>query len=300
MGGRVMIGRIGVVLFFLMAGYLTVTSRENRNIKQYLFNRFVRLYPVYWFLMFLFIFVGGMIPFWQILVNMTMLAEFLRSFAKPVIPSTWMMPMMLTFFVMIAFTGVKFFTRSRTRALMTLIFIMTLALIAGYIRFRIGRRIPTAFFFLTAVAFIGMYYYEMTHSGTITPLTFLYALIIFEVFFVISVYLSYYVPLPGASRPIAYITSYNFGLFIFFVMAKLKFSFYPLSKLGDISFIIFLSMDVLYGFMVKYFPAEILNYNPYVNFLIRFSLVAIFSYLVTKFVERPLIKYSKSIESKLA
>lgn len=45
------IGRIGVVIFLMMSGYLAVGSRFKYTKKEYLFNRFVRMYPVYWVLL---------------------------------------------------------------------------------------------------------------------------------------------------------------------------------------------------------------------------------------------------------
>ena len=293
-------GRIGVVLFFLMAGYLTVTARERRNTRQYLFSRFVRLYPVYWILLVMLLIMGSKITLVEFLLNMTMLQHFLRSKIHIMNGGVWMMPMMLAFFTLIAITGVKFFSKSKNTPLIVILIIMILALITSYLRFKTGRRFPTAFFLLTAVAFIGMYYYEMTHDGTITSFNFICTLVLFELLFVISVYLSYCKPLAGASNPVAYIISYNAGFLIFFIASKLKFSFSPLNKIGDISYVMFLSHGHFLSFMGKFFPLKGLNYSSCINFLITFTVVVIFSYLVTHFIEKPIVKFGKQFEKKLA
>ena len=44
------IGKIGVAGFFLISGFLAMDSVRKRSVPQFLFNRFVRLYPVYWIL----------------------------------------------------------------------------------------------------------------------------------------------------------------------------------------------------------------------------------------------------------
>ena len=45
------IGRIGVVGFFLISGYLALTSVQKRTTKQFYFNRFLRIYPMFWILL---------------------------------------------------------------------------------------------------------------------------------------------------------------------------------------------------------------------------------------------------------
>lgn len=45
------IGRIGVVGFFLISGYLALISVQKRTTKEFYFNRFLRIYPMFWILL---------------------------------------------------------------------------------------------------------------------------------------------------------------------------------------------------------------------------------------------------------
>ena len=71
-------GRIGVVLFFLISGLLAYSSRYKKSLKQYIFNRFCRMYPVYWLLLILAcITFEKQFSIMQVLTNFTLFQEFL-------------------------------------------------------------------------------------------------------------------------------------------------------------------------------------------------------------------------------
>lgn len=85
-------GRMGVVAFFLITGYLTLGSRYKRNRKQYALNRFVRMYPVYWVLLIItFLLKSNEISYIRLLANMTFFLAFIFAelitwiFEKPVL-----------------------------------------------------------------------------------------------------------------------------------------------------------------------------------------------------------------------
>lgn len=42
------LGRVGVVSFFLISGYVIRRSIVNRSISSFLYLRFFRLFPIYW------------------------------------------------------------------------------------------------------------------------------------------------------------------------------------------------------------------------------------------------------------
>ena len=93
------IGRIGVAGFFLISGYLAVTSLERRNVKQFLFNRFMRLYPVYWILLLMTFFLTEGHDGKELMWNMTLFEEFVGY--EAMIGSSCMLPIMVVFFLLL-------------------------------------------------------------------------------------------------------------------------------------------------------------------------------------------------------
>ena len=104
------IGKIGVAGFFLISGYLAYISIQQRSFKQFLFNRFVRLYPIYWFLILLSLLVNGIAHqndwnYKVILANLTFFHQYLGF--ENIIGASWMLSIMVIFFAAIAIAGKK-------------------------------------------------------------------------------------------------------------------------------------------------------------------------------------------------
>ena len=107
------IGRMGVVAFFLITGYLTLGSRYKRNRKQYALNRFIRLYPVYWLLLIItYIFRTNEISYIRLLANMTFFEEFVGF--DTILGASWMMPIQVSFYFIIMIFPVSFFLRKES------------------------------------------------------------------------------------------------------------------------------------------------------------------------------------------
>ena len=89
------VGRIGVCIFFLMSGYLAYGSRMKRTTRQYLFNRFIRMYPVYWILLIFIFMLEGKYSGIELAANFTLFQEFLG--VDCFIGASWMMPIQIVF-----------------------------------------------------------------------------------------------------------------------------------------------------------------------------------------------------------
>lgn len=92
-------GKVGVALLFLIAGYLAPTSKRKRNAKQFIINRFFRLYPLYWLdivlVGLLFSFDGYGLD--TVLANLTMLQIFLRK--EDLVGLFWTLPIELLLYL---------------------------------------------------------------------------------------------------------------------------------------------------------------------------------------------------------
>ena len=77
-------GYLGVNLFFLISGFVIIWSAEGRSAKQFLINRFSRLYPIFWVsiaitIIALYFLQGITFDFYRIFANMTMAAGYLGA-----------------------------------------------------------------------------------------------------------------------------------------------------------------------------------------------------------------------------
>lgn len=179
-GFKFIIGRIGVVIFFMLAGYLAVPSREKRSKNQYIFNRLVRMYPVYWVILILTFVVtnvfstGKEISVFTLAGNMTLFNQFIGI--PDIIGASWMMPIQVSFFILIGLFGVNIFTKKVKckfglidMKIITQFGLMVMAVMVGYLRHRTGVLLPTAFFLLMAAAFLGVdFYNEIIQGGGYT------------------------------------------------------------------------------------------------------------------------------------
>lgn len=76
-----------------MTGYLALNARIKRSSSQYLVKRFLRMYPVFWLLLFLTFleFDANTLSVKDWLANATLFEDFL--FCPKVIGASWMLPM---------------------------------------------------------------------------------------------------------------------------------------------------------------------------------------------------------------
>jgi peptidoglycan/LPS O-acetylase OafA/YrhL len=93
------LGRIGVAGFFLVSGYLAVTSLQRRTAKQFLFNRFLRLYPIFWLILVLSYLLSPHCGLKELLWNATLFEEFVGY--EAFLGASWMLPIMVVFFLLL-------------------------------------------------------------------------------------------------------------------------------------------------------------------------------------------------------
>jgi peptidoglycan/LPS O-acetylase OafA/YrhL len=103
-GDTINIGRFGVILFFLISGFVIPFSlNEKSTIKGFLISRFFRLYPLYWisilFCLLCMILTNSSIPkFSNIIANLTMIQAFLGE--SNLIGVYWTLTVELVFYGM--------------------------------------------------------------------------------------------------------------------------------------------------------------------------------------------------------
>lgn len=274
------IGRIGVAGFFLISGYLAVTSLERRNVKQFLFNRFMRLYPVYWILLLITFFLTEGHDGKELMWNMTLFEELVGY--EAMIGSSWMLPIMVVFFLLL--TALK-----KIKMQVNWLYYATCAgsLAIGALRYWTGKPFPTALCLLMSVGLIG---YMLQQRGWNKALVRMIA--IFEVTLIIASALSY------GEKVYWYFIAYNLGFAALFLFERYNIGVKAFDKLGELGFTFFLGADIPI-YIIRLIEPDVVNWNCYLFCTVKFILAVALSYVITRWCEKPLLAWGKRIEKLL-
>ena len=271
-------GRIGVVGFFLISGYLAVTSVARRNVKQFYVNRFFRIYPMYWLLLLMFFAMSEKYSKIDFFYNMTLFEEFLGH--EAMIGSSWMLPIMVIFFLFLPYVS-----RSRVRIETTWWLFCVGCLLVAILRYMTGLPFPTALCLLINVGLLGFIDKQAERKEI------LFKGGIYEVLLFLCVLLSY------QNRAVYYFIAYNLGFITYYIFKHVNIHIQVLDILGKQGFTFFLGASIPMKIMMKLFPSIADSYWYY-YVVIQFFLTFIFSYVLTQYCERPLLAWGKKIETK--
>lgn len=273
------IGRIGVAGFFLMSGYLAVASLQKRTVCQFIFNRLLRIYPVFWLLVFTTWILLEKKSVISLFVNMTLFHQFLGC--ENIIGASWMLPIMVIFFAVLAFCHVN----TERNILLFFVLFSVGAIALGILRNFTGKPFPTAFFLLQLVGLIGFQW----KNNSELPKSYVVA---FEIILVIASYLSY------GEKVIWYFIAYNIGGLLFWLFLNKNLTSKPLDSLGSLGFTFFLGAGIPMLILEK-FHINTYQVNDCLHFIISFVLTLLLSYVITRWIETPLLAWGKQLESKL-
>lgn len=274
------LGRIGVVGFFLIAGYLAVASTSKRNVRQFYFNRFIRIYPMFWILALMKFLLDGNTSLSTLIWNFTLFEEFVGQ--EKIIGASWMLPIMVLFFTLVPFL------QNNEKCLRVLWWIICFgSLLLSILRFLTDRPFPTALCLLLCVGIIGFM------VGKDRPTSILIRKIVtFEILLVICSWISY------EEKAIFYIISYNLGFMVYYSFKRWSLHLRLFDILGKLGFTFFLGAEIPTALITKVFPV-ISTWKWYNYAIMQFMLAFLFSYILTRWCETPLLKYGKQLEAKL-
>lgn len=277
-------GKIGVVGFFVMSGLLAKSALEKRSLCQYAFNRFLRLYPIYWLIVFLHTILSteGTYSTTQILANLTLFQQFIGQ--ENILGASWMLSIMIILYVVLAFCK----RNSIKRVPIAFYILCVCAIMCGFGRFMSGKPLPTAIFLMSAVGCMG---YIFKNAGEKYEALKKYILI-FEITLAVASYLSY------DMKFLLYLLSYNTAFVLFYFFRKYNISSTLLIFLGFCGFTFFLGSDIPIK-IIKIFYPTIIDLSPIIFVLIKFIFAIPFAWAITKYIENPLLKWGKSVETTL-
>jgi peptidoglycan/LPS O-acetylase OafA/YrhL len=291
-------GKIGVVAFFIISGYVIPYSFKNKTIKQFFANRFFRLYPAYWFSIICFVIVMGMPPVKVLAMNLTMLHRFVGI--DDLIGAFWTLQIEIIFYCLCAFLHHYKVLESDKVIIRVVVFFILLALATAFLRYQLNKKLPVALFLALAVMFLGLIWRRFTldRSKYLTKKMVSWTLIIFFTALFATTILAYSRDYGFGETWYRYFCSYLVAFMIFFWFSYYKFDNPILLYLGSISYSLYLLHSV-FGLNLGINVMRAIGSNNvylYTLFFLFFSFIS--SSLCYFFIEKPSVKLGKRILNK--
>lgn len=284
-------GNLGVQLFFMISGFVILMTLEKLNSsKEFFIARFSRLYPAYWMAIILTItltlllnvpFQRGIYSFSQVIINFSMLQHWLRI--KDVDGAYWTLAIELVFYVIL-------WSVYRLRKVLSIEFFSILWLSLVFMIFLIeipygkyARALLILDYAPMFVAGIGFYLIHKNRNLAIANGIVVYSLIT-------QFFLLYF----NHSAIIPYIIiSLFYLLFYLFVNLKLRFIVNKVTLFfGSISYSLYLIHENI-GAAIIFRVKQFIDYQI-IYILVAFICVTSLAFLMTKYIEQPVLKMIRS------
>lgn len=292
------VGITGVYLFFIISGFVIFMSIDSTSsTKEFIINRFTRLYPTYWFCVsftyIAYVIVNrwsampNAIPVTDYLANLTMFQFYLK--VPDIDGPYWTMIIEMLFYIFIAIV----FTLKQLKfiipiGLLTIYIIVISDFLAGSIiwpgYFALRTAVPLLNYF--PLFFSGIIFYKIMTRAENHFLYYIFLLFLF------TLHISSKDTGPFINRS-EYITMavIYFGLFILFVNKKLSFIVSkPSLFLGKISFALYLVHQYVSTQVILPFLLDTCHFNFWFAASICLTVVICLATLITYYIEIPLGK----------
>ncbi len=280
-------GKVGVVGFFLISGFLLPKSLSSKKVGTFIIDRIIRLYPTYWFSMLLaIIFVGGF-GVVQVLVNLTMLQTFFG--VADLVGVYWTMSI-----EMVLYGGCIVFFKQIQKQNIKCIDILYILLGIGtlgmsFLRFVTDVKLPVALPLMLFVAFVG-YYFRLVYDKDFITKQLTVRLLYFVVILLPSCVMAYNKDMGFNERWYVYCVSYIAGMVVFCLFMKFDLYSKFLNGVGVVSYSLYLTHRIVISSMCDKGQSISLLYLLGVMFAI--VILAILTYV---FIEKRSYLYLKKL-----
>lgn len=293
------LGKICVVVFFLISGYVIPYSLFNKDLNQFAVSRFFRLFPAYWVAIISSIIVTGFPPFIQLLTNITMLQKFVGQ--PDLVGVFWTLQIELIFYFICAlmfYSGLLF---NQTAILRLFYALLGFSFVLATIRFVTDIKLPVVVPLGLDVMFLGLLYRRFERKeGNLDGKKILNLIAIFVIFLLPISFMAYNKDYGFGEKWYKYFVSYTLAILIFVAFSKYKWHTKTLVYLGAISYSLYLLHPVIGMDLVDLIKKNyISDLNPITCILLFFSFAIVAAMLSYHFVEKPSITIGKNLLKKI-
>lgn len=215
----------------------------------------------------------------DLLWNMTLFEEFVGR--DKMIGSSWMLPIMVIFFLFLPYVQ-----KSKKRIDFAWWMVCAGCVLIATLRYMTGKPFPTALCLLMNVGLLG--FMDKTKSKKEV----LHKVCIYEILLIVCAYLSY------GDRVVAYFIAYNLGFFTYYMFKHKNLHVRAFDVLGEQGFTFFLGAAIPIVALTKVIPS-ISTLDWYYYAILQFILTFAFSYVLTRWCEKPLLAWGKKMEKML-
>lgn len=271
-------GKIGVVGFFLISGFLVPVHLHNKTRMEFIMNRIIRLYPTYWFSIILSVILLRGFSLIQILLNLTMLQMYFGI--DDVIGVYWTLPIEILFYIGCLIIQ-KFIKKNNIRVIDIIFFAVGLGTVfLSLARYKTGLKLPVALPLLIFVSILG-YYIRLQNDNLISLKILASRLFFFLLILCPSCITAYNTDMGFGEKWYVYCLSYISGISLFLIFKKLDVKNKVLLWVGGISYSLYLTHRIFISFFCD--KGQQLSW-----LYLLFVLTVIFSaaYLTNRFIEK--------------
>ncbi|MCH6193102.1 acyltransferase [Serratia sp. X10] len=295
------VGKIGVVLFFIISGFIIPFSfrRENGGVQAFFISRFFRLYPGYWFSLLLYLVVsycfGEQFPLRKILANITMFQTALH--VKDIVGVYWTLFIELVFYIMCVFAFILGLLNKVRFNFISALVMLAVALAMGVARHKLDAAFPVALpLALSLMMFGGLWRSYLLEGDLFAKKQAIYYIAIFACVIPLVSFYSY------GSEPghtMRYTLTYYLSMLLFILLTtRLKIHNKFMVLMGVISYSIYLIHPSLL-IVFEHLTANLDNGARYFWGSVGAILTLPVSYLVYKYIELPSIHFGRRVKSSL-